>query len=173
MRSLARGERIPVRNKHATRPWQHVLEPLSGYLHLAAELSRALEHERFDRLQEICSPFNFGPPITSNRTVEQLVVELLKHWPGSWEEFEDPNAKHEAGLLNLTIDKAYHTLGWQPRWSFEEAVKQTVDWYRQSNDLRRPDAAFLRALTQRQILAYADGWNYSRDLSRDVERVAL
>ncbi len=109
----------------------------------------------------------------ADRTVEQLVTEILKHWPGRWLDFADPNARHEAGQLNLTIDKAYHTLGWQPRWSFEEAVRYTVSWYRQRQQLRRPDPVFLRELTQQQILAYSDGWDYARDAQADAVTVAL
>lgn len=112
MKSLARNQIISVRNKSSTRPWQHVLELLSGYLHLGAEIFGALTHQKFERLTALSSPFNFGPHITSNKTVEDIVQEILKHWPGDWEGLTEPDVRHEAGRLNLTIDKAYHTLGW-------------------------------------------------------------
>lgn len=160
IRHLTRGATIPVRNKHATRPWQHVLELLSGYLHLGAELFRARAHEDRERLLALCSTFNFGPHIPSNRTVAELVREMLRHWPGEWQDQSDPNARHEAGRLNLTIDKAYHTLGWQPRWDFEQTIRHTVDWYRRFYDLRQPAPQVVRALAREQIEHYADGLTY-------------
>jgi len=150
VRSLARGEPIPVRNKRATRPWQHVLEPLSGYLWLAAVLSQP--SLRPDQSSAIVSgPFNFGPRAESNRTVEELVEELLKHWPGSWVDRHDPNAPHEAGLLNLAIDKAQRLLGWKPVWDFEQSVAATAEWYRVSGQ-----GAGVVACTDAQIQGYSD-----------------
>lgn len=125
IRSLRAGEVIPVRNKVATRPWQHVLEPLSGYLWLAACLGRKENIRHVD----FCSPFNFGPTLTSNRTVADLVQELLKHVKGDWIDASDPAANHEASKLNLAIDKAFHLLEWQPVWGFEKTVKETSAWY--------------------------------------------
>lgn len=144
IRSLTKGEAIPVRNKVATRPWQHVLEPLSGYLLLAARIyEQALDSTNRppvsgllspqsgpSTLDPLCSAFNFGPALESNRTVDDLVTELLKHWPGTWEDQSDPNAPHEAGKLNLATDKAAHLLNWFPVWNFEQTVKQTISWYR-------------------------------------------
>ena len=123
VRALCRGEAIPVRNKTSTRPWQHVLEPLSGYLTLCAALAA---RERFD---EVCGGFNFGPNPRANRTVKELVEEMLKWEKGSWVDKSDPHAVHEAGLLNLSIGKARRILGWKPRWGFAETVKQTMGWY--------------------------------------------
>ena len=160
IKSLDGNKKIPMRNRKATRPWQHVLELLSGYLHLGSEISRARTRQNAERLQALCSPFNFGPHITSNKTVEALVQEILKHWPGEWEDFTDPDATHEAGRLNLTIDKAFHTLNWQPRWNFEETIKHTVEWYRQYYKAIQPAPAFMRELTQQQIRLYAEGLNY-------------
>lgn len=154
IRSLASGQSVPVRNRVATRPWQHVLELLSGYLHLGAECAHAVADKDHKKLEMLCSPFNFGPHITSNKTVEELVLEILKHWPGGWNDQSDPNARHEAGRLNLTIDKAYHTLGWRPLWSFEETVKHTVEWYRHYYEAKSREPGFMRDVTRRQILAY-------------------
>lgn len=123
MRALAKGEAIPVRNKVSTRPWQHVLEPLGGYLTLGAALAA---RERFD---EVCGGFNFGPDPKANRAVKDLVVEILKWTKGNWVDHSDPNAVHEAGLLNLDIRKARRILGWKPRWNFEKTVEETVKWY--------------------------------------------
>ena len=123
MRALAKGEAIPVRNKVSTRPWQHVLEPLGGYLTLGAALAK---RERFD---EVCGGFNFGPDPKANRTVKELVEEMLKWREGTWVDKSDPHAVHEAGLLNLDIRKARKVLGWKPRWGFEATVKNAVQWY--------------------------------------------
>ena len=159
MRSLAGNKAIPVRNRRATRPWQHVLELLGGYLHLGSEISGAISQGNRERLRALCTSFNFGPQITSNKTVAELVHEILKHWSGEWEDFTEPGATYEAGRLNLTIDKAYHTLKWQPRWNFEETIKHTVDWYRQYYKAAQPEPATMRELTRQQIHSYAEVLN--------------
>ena len=122
MRSLALGKSIQVRQPQSTRPWQHVLEPLGGYLLLAERLSTAA--------QAYASCFNFGPQLEANRSVRELVEAALGHWPGSWQDLSDPTAPHEAGRLHLQIDKAHHLLGWKPRWPFATTVERTVVWYR-------------------------------------------
>ena len=144
MRALAKGESIPVRNKVSTRPWQHVLEPLGGYLKLGAALAA---RERFD---ETCGGFNFGPDPKANRTVKDLVTEILKHVKGAWIDRSDPGAVHEAGLLNLDIRKAKRVLGWKPRWGFEQTVGETVKWY---ESVRRGESPI--AMTQRQVKEYS------------------
>ena len=129
MRALEAGRAIPVRNKLATRPWQHVLEPLSGYLLLGAALLRPeLVNRNFE--EGLASGYNFGPQLTSNRTVADLVQEILKHYPGQWEDQSDPNAQHEASKLNLAIDKAFHLLEWKPVWNFETTIEKTLEWYK-------------------------------------------
>ena len=140
--ALSRGESISVRNKIATRPWQHVLEPLSGYLWLAASLS--------NKFPERSSAFNFGPSLSSNRTVAELVIELLKHTGGEWIDATDPNALHEASMLNLSIDKAFHLLSWKPVWSFEETISKTAKWY-----LAPQDAVSIGNFTRYQIAEYS------------------
>ncbi len=125
-RALERGEPIQVRNKTATRPWQHVLEPLSGYLNLALTLAAGPELEL---RHPLTAGMNFGPTLASNRTVAQLVEALLQHAPGSWEDQSDPMARHEASKLNLAIDKAFHLLGWQPVWNFSDTISHTASWY--------------------------------------------
>ena len=144
MRALARGEAIPVRNKVSTRPWQHVLEPLGGYLALGAALA---ERARFD---EVCGGFNFGPDPKANRTVKDLVTEILKWTKGKWEDRSEPGAVHEAGLLNLDIRKARRVLGWRPKWDFEKTVEATVMWYEAVRNGESP-----LKITQRQIVEYS------------------
>ena len=143
-RALRRGDSIPVRNKIATRPWQHVLEPLSGYLWLAASLKYQIPN-----LESLSSAFNFGPSLTSNRTVAELVIELLKHTGGQWIDASDPHALHEASKLNLATDKAFHLLDWRPVWSFEETVAKTAEWY-----LAETTGVSVVAHTRQQIEAY-------------------
>jgi CDP-glucose 4,6-dehydratase len=146
MRALQRGIPISVRNPNAIRPWQHVLEPLSGYLWLAAQLS-----QQADATLPLCSAFNFGPGREGNRTVSDLVNELLVGWPGRWVDTHDAAAVHEAGLLHLAVDKASSLLEWEPVWSFSEAIARTVEWYRtESNDR---DQHALRGITENQINA--------------------
>jgi len=123
VRALASNRPIGVRNPRAVRPWQHVLEPLSGYLQLAEKLYTE-ENPAWQ-----CA-FNFGPEASDFRSVHDLVEESLRHWPGSWQDQSDPEAPHEAKLLSLTIEKARQQLGWQPKWDFSEAVSQTISWYR-------------------------------------------
>ncbi len=152
IRALAKGESIPVRNKVATRPWQHVLEPLSGYLWLGAALA-APETARVKFAPALyASAFNFGPALASNKTVAELVQEILKHWPGRWDDKSDPHAPHEAKLLNLATDKAHHLLGWSPAWPFAETIDRTVAWYRQA----ALPATDVHALTLGQIKAYTE-----------------
>lgn len=130
IRCLAREERIPVRYPDATRPWQHVLEPLSGYLSLAMRQRYALDSQNRKNLSGLCSAFNFGPELCSNRSVKDVVEEALLHWPGGWDNVAKSGDLHEAGKLNLAWDKAFHLLNWQPRWEFAETLARTIDWYR-------------------------------------------
>lgn len=150
IRALQRGETIPVRNKTATRPWQHVLEPLSGYLQLGACIHQAAASRQPEVLRRLCGAFNYGPSLASNRTVAELVKELLTHWPGTWEDRSDPKAVHEATLLNLATDKAFHFLGWQPAWSFQETIAKTVAWYRDCG----AEGKHTADITNRQIADY-------------------
>jgi CDP-glucose 4,6-dehydratase len=154
IRALQQGRAIPVRNPGATRPWQHALEPLSGYLWLAAVLSQPVLRPYDSDL--FASAFNFGPGLESNRTVAELVAEVLKHWPGQWEHKNERGALHEAQLLKLATDKAFHLLGWRPVWDFEQTVAATVAWYRQASGAPGADAAApsLSELASLQILEY-------------------
>jgi len=141
IRSLQKVMPIHVRNPHATRPWQHVLEPLGGYLWQAASLSKDSTLPR---------ALNFGPRIECNRSVKDLVTEILKHWPGSWTDGSDSTAVHEAKLLSLSIEAAAATLQWNPVWDFYQTLTHTVDWYRTIHQ----NPKNCRSMTVRQIQAY-------------------
>lgn len=135
MRALAQGAPIRVRNPSATRPWQHVLEPLGGYLVLAESLTQ---------LQPApAEAFNFGPNLLSNRSVADLVGMMLRHWPGDWENHSDGSSPHEANLLHLQIDKAHHRLSWSPQWNYDITVERTVRWYRDVHQGAQPLARCL------------------------------
>jgi len=144
IRSLEKKERIFVRNPSATRPWQHVLEPISGYLLLAANLLKGQADTKFN------DAFNFGPMIDSNKPVSMLTEEIIQAWgEGEWYT-ENQESPHEASLLNLTIDKAYHLLNWLPRWNFKETISKTVQWYETASN--NPDN--LKKFTINQINEY-------------------
>lgn len=150
IRALQKREAIAVRNKHATRPWQHVLEPLSGYLWLGAVVAKPPLADY--SAEKFSSAFNFGPGHDANRTVAELVEQILKHWPGRWEDCSDPKAVHEASLLQLTTDKASALLRWSPVWSFSETIRETVTWYAAAKP--RGNGNSLRKLTAKQIQGY-------------------
>ena len=150
IRSLLAGQPIAVRNPLSTRPWQHVLEPLSGYLALGAQLAAATRSGEAARLERLHGAFNFGPALASNRPVGDLVTEILRHWPGHWEDRRDRSAVHEASLLNLATDKAHHLLAWRPVWDFATTISHTVHWYRDQT----ADPARTTELTQAQIRTY-------------------
>ncbi|MFN9717109.1 MAG: CDP-glucose 4,6-dehydratase [Planctomycetota bacterium] len=130
VRALQLGQPIAIRNPNARRPWQHVLDPLFGYLLLAERLWLA---DAGDDSHRVCSAFNFGPDETEHRTVEVLVDEVLRHWPGTSQVIKQPNALHEATLLSLATNKAKTILGWQPRWRFDRSIQQTIAWYQRVN----------------------------------------
>lgn len=135
---------INVRNPTAVRPWQHVLEPLNGYLVLAAMLAGV-------RGKEFCEAWNFGPAGKSMHPVKDLVEETIKHWgQGSWRDTSDKNAPHEAAYLTLSSQKANRRLGWRNVWDFSRAVEKTVSWYKAWHG-RKTD---LRKLCLAQIAQY-------------------
>lgn len=125
IKALRNNETINIRNPDSVRPWQHVLDPLSGYLLLGSKLSD--EPERFS------GAFNFGPLPESNLTVKELAGKAVKFFgKGKLEISEKGNEPHEAGLLNLDISKAMTELSWKPKWNSETAVEKTIKWYKDS-----------------------------------------
>lgn len=124
VRSVMDRRELRVRNPRAVRPWQHVLEPLSGYITLA---QRLLEDGR-----AFSEAWNFGPLDRDAKPVSWLVDELARCWgAGATWVVDDRMQPHEAQYLKLDISKAQNRLRWTPRWSLEEAIRQTVDWYRE------------------------------------------
>ena len=142
MRALTEGRSIPVRNPGSTRPWQHVLEALSGYITLAADL--------WSGNQGAAGSWNFGPPDSNVKRVDQLVQALVDAWgSGRWDHTPEPGAVHEARLLTLSCEKAARELGWHPRWDFIETTRRVAAWYR---DFHAGQTA--RDLCLRDIHAY-------------------
>jgi len=155
MRSLSKRQPIPVRNPLATRPWQHVLDPLGGYLLLAQRLYESIEGDfNLKARKYLASAFNFGPALSSNQPVKTLVKHVLSHWPGKWLDQSDPEAVHEANLLSLVTDKAFHLIGWQPVWDFERTILETVRWYYQMHQFSTLDSKVCRQITLEQIQQY-------------------
>lgn len=143
--ALSAGRAIPVRNPESVRPWQHVLESLSGYLTLGAALVGK-------DAKAACEPFNFGPHASDTRPVRELAQRIVAAWgQGSWDDLSDGTAVHEAKLLRLDIEKARRVLGWQPTWTFEQAVTQTVFGYR---DLGKATAEEARVIMEHQVAQY-------------------
>ncbi len=145
VRHLQAGQPVPVRNPRAIRPWQHVLEPLSGYLTLAARMLQADD-------PALCGAWNFGPLPGEEIPVGQLVELFVQAWgSGTWQDVSDPQEPHEAGVLRLCIDKAVHQLAWRPRWCVAEAVRRTAAWFRRFYSSPAPDAL---AACREDIVAY-------------------
>lgn len=150
MRALSRGKPIPVRNPDFTRPWQHVLEPLGGYLLLGAKLEQARQTKSAEEIARFAQAFNFGPEPEADRRVRDLAEEILRHWPGKWEQVAQEKHLPEAPLLSLDISKVTEVLGWQPRWDFAQTVARTMEWYR-ANDA---SSESMIEFTQKQIAEY-------------------
>jgi CDP-glucose 4,6-dehydratase len=135
-----------LKNPHSTRPWQHVMEPLSGYLSLAQKLL-----ERRPNMNG--ESFNFGPKTDVTQSVLELIVQMQKNLPTLEYKVQEQNSgyKNEAQLLKLSCDRAYSRLGWQATLSFEETVELTASWYQQWHN-----KAVIEAFTISQINNYCE-----------------
>ena len=132
IRSFLNNEPVHIRNPHAIRPWQHVLEPLFGYLILAERLVRDGA--------EFSGPWNFGPEDRDVRKVEWVVAKLCETWGNGRFIIDASPYPHEATLLKLDCSKAKTYLGWRPRWHLEKAIQAVIEWtkaYRDGKDVRR------------------------------------
>jgi len=146
VRAWSQNVPVIIRDPDATRPWQHVLEPLSGYLWLGAKL-----WEKDSRI--IGEPFNFGPDASVNRPVRELLSSMARSWPGvEWEiKRRNINPKTESTLLKLCCDKSLHLLDWRAMLSFEETISLTAEWYRTYYE---NGAKGMTELTHRQLDYY-------------------
>lgn len=147
MRALESGRPIDIRSPKSIRPWQHVLEPLGGYLLLASKM--------WDKPTEFCEGWNFGPRQDSISTVWDVAQKVVRNYgSGSLRDLSDPNALHEASLLMLDISKAKFRLGWQPVMDIDRTVNMTVDWY------KRYRSSDVQGLCLEQIEQYV---NFAQD----------
>ena len=147
IRSWSNYKSVMIRSPKATRPWQHVLEPLSGYLSLGAKLY--LNQKNLNR-----EAFNFGPESEVNQTVEELLVQIKSIWPEiKWEIPEgNENFGKEANLLKLSCDKVLHFIEWKPTLKLEETIEYTINWYKNWIENKKP----IREFSQFQINEYCN-----------------
>ena len=123
IKALEQDKVIDIRSPKAIRPWEHVLEPLSGYMLLAKK--------QWEHPTEFCEGWNFGPESESVSTVWEVATELIKNYgKGQLKDSSDPNAVHEAKLLMLDISKAKSKLGWKPRMNMQQCMELVADWYK-------------------------------------------
>ena len=121
--AASKNKKLGIRNPNSSRPWQHVLEPLSGYLLLGQLM--------FQNMRSVAEAWNFGPSLSSNLTTEKLINLMNSEWSKIIGNYAiDPCARYEAGLLMLDSTKAKTLLGWEPIWNIDKTVKYTVEWYR-------------------------------------------
>ena len=122
LRAFEKGEPVIIRNPKSTRPWQHVLEPLSGYLVLAQKL--------YEQPDEYAEGWNFGPHDDDARPVDWILNRMVDKWgdSASWK-LDDGNHPHEAGYLKLDISKAKSLLDWQPTWCLDQTLERIIDWH--------------------------------------------
>lgn len=145
VRAIMAGEKVRIRNPHATRPWQHVLEPLSGYLTLA--------HRLVEEGATYAEGWNFGPPEDDAKPVEWIVKRLCELWGrGAGYEIDKGVHPHEAHYLKLDCSKAHMRLGWQPRWDLEFSLRQIIEFVRVFND-----GGDVRGCVMEQIAKYESG----------------
>lgn len=151
IRALEAGKPIDIRSPKAIRPWQHVLEPLSGYMLLAKKM--------WEKPTEYCEGWNFGPRAESISTVWEVASKVVGNYgEGSLRDLSDPNALHEAKLLMLDISKAKFRLGWEPRMDIDRTVNLTIEWYKK---YRSMDA---HTLCTDQIADYVSSGSQTKNL---------
>ena len=149
--ALHAGVPVRIRNPHALRPWQHVLQALSGYLTLTAKMLISDD-------PALCSGWNFGPRPGNELAVRDVVDLLIQEWgTGTWVDASDPTQPLESSILRLTIDKALWQLGWQPHWDIHNSLRSTAGWYREYFN----NADSIAELASIQIEAFEKSWNHS------------
>ena len=146
LKFFEKNEPVVIRNPGATRPWQHVLEPLSGYLFIAQKL-----YENPDKYAE---SWNFGPDKKDVRTVQWIVDQMLELWPGNSWVLDEGKNPHEAELLNLDISKASKILDWKPTWDLQRTLKNIIRWHRlwlEGSDMKK--------ICQEEIISFTNEMN--------------
>ena len=145
VRALSAGRPVPIRHPDAVRPWQHVLEPTSGYLTLAARMVASDD-------ADLCTAWNFGPLPEQAVTVAELAEMFIEAWGGgAWVDSRRDGEPHETRTLHLSIEKAVRELQWHPRWSAVVAARRTANWYRRQ---AASNGALMRDACLEDIAAY-------------------
>jgi len=121
LRSFEKGKPVVIRNPKATRPWQHVLEPLSGYLILAQKL--------YDDHEKYAEGWNFGPDEQDVKPVDWILDKMISKWPNSSWELDSNSNHHEAGFLKLDISKVKSKLDWEPTWELSNTLEKIIAWH--------------------------------------------
>ena len=146
LRAIESEQSVNIRNPHATRPWQHVLEPLTGYLVLAEKL--------YTHGQTFAEAFNFGPAEEGSKTVQWIVEQLTQIWGnGARWQLDSDNHPHEAHYLKLDCSKAREMLGWQPNWNLTQALQAIIVWHKAYSKYR--SSTEIRSLCLQQIKEYS------------------
>ncbi len=122
LRSFERNESVVIRNPKATRPWQHVLEPLSGYLTLVQKM--------YNNPKKYSEGWNFGPNEKDVKQVDWILNRMISGWPNSSWELDKESNPHEAGFLKLDIEKAKSKLGWMPVWGLSHTLEKIISWHK-------------------------------------------
>ncbi|WP_409280830.1 CDP-glucose 4,6-dehydratase [Pseudomonas defluvii] len=143
LKAWSADEPVTLRYPKAVRPWQHALEPLAGYLQLAAAL--------YEQGPAFAGAWNFGPGEADMCSVGEVIASLASQWPQAPGLRVEPSDMHEAGLLRLDSSRARQLLGWQPRWSLQECLEQTVGWH-----MAWQAGKDMRAVTLHQLNLYKD-----------------
>ena len=144
VRAQVRNEDVAVRNPRSVRPWQHVLDCLSGYLRVGQALAEG-------GLPDETRAFNIGPAAGARLTVKQVLETFFASWPGRWRDESDAEGLNEAAHLELDISATEEELGWSPAWSAERAIAETAAWYRARHEEKRDDLGDL-------CLNQLEGW---------------
>ena len=147
LKSFENGSSVVVRNPQATRPWQHVLEPLSGYLILAQKL--------YQNPKKYAEGWNFGPNEQDVKSVDWILDKMISKWPNSSWELDKSYSPHEAGFLKLDILKAKSKLGWNPLWSLSDTLEKIVHWHQAW--LNKEDM---------QVVCLAEIKEYTKDMNK-------
>ena len=146
LRAIETGESVKIRNPQATRPWQHVLEPLNGYLILAEKL--------YTKGQAFATAFNFGPAEEDAKPVQWVVEHLTQSWgKGARWHLDSGEHSHEAHYLKLDCSKARDMLGWQPQWNLTQALQAIIVWHKAHNS--KQSSTEMRSLCLQQIKEYS------------------
>ena len=149
LRSFEKSEPVVIRNPKATRPWQHVLEPLSGYLILAQKL--------YKDQKEYAEGWNFGPNEKDVKPVDWILNKMISKWPNSSWELDQNSSSHEASFLKLDISKAESRLGWKPVWELNQTLEKIIAWHRAWIDKKDMQAVCLSEIKE-----------YTNDMNNEV-----